>query len=112
MKMPPQFQQLIKEMQKIQKRLEEAQKQLEEKTVTVQVGGGMVTVTANGKQEIISIEIEKEIINPDEKEILEDLVIAGVNEAIKKAKEMVEEELAKITGGLKLPSGLNIPGLF
>jgi DNA-binding YbaB/EbfC family protein len=111
MKIPPQFQQLVKEMQKIQKKLEETQKQLEEKTVTVQVGGGMVTVTANGKQEIISVEIEKELINPEEKEILEDLIIAGVNEALKKSKEMVEEELTKITGGLKLP-GLNLPGLF
>jgi DNA-binding YbaB/EbfC family protein len=111
MKIPPQFQQLVKEMQKIQKKLEETQKQLEEKTVTVQVGGGMVTVTANGKQEIISVEIEKELINPEEKEILEDLIIAGVNEALKKSKEMVEEELTKITGGLKFP-GLNLPGLF
>ncbi|AEH23087.1 UPF0133 protein ybaB [Thermodesulfobacterium geofontis OPF15] len=111
MKIPPQFQQLFKEMQKIQKKLEETQKQLEEKTVTVQVGGGMVTVTANGKQEILSIEIEKELINPEEKEMLEDLIIAGVNEALKRSKEMVEEELSKITGGLKLP-GLNLPGLF
>ncbi|PMP69189.1 MAG: hypothetical protein C0190_00445 [Thermodesulfobacterium geofontis] len=111
MKIPPQFQQLVKEMQKIQKKLEETQKQLEEKTVTVQVGGGMVTVIANGKQEILSIEIEDELINPEEKEMLKDLIVAGVNEALKKSKEMVEEELAKITGGLKFP-GLNIPGLF
>jgi DNA-binding YbaB/EbfC family protein len=111
MKIPPQFQQLFKEMQKIQKKLEETQKQLEEKTVTVQVGGGMVTVTANGKQEILSIEIDRELINPEEKEMLEDLIIAGVNEALKRSKEMVEEELSKITGGLKLP-GLNLPGLF
>ncbi len=111
MKLPPQFQQLFKEMQKIQKKLEETQKQLEEKTVTVQVGGGMVTVTANGKQEIISIQIENELINPEEKEMLEDLVVAGVNEALKRAKEMIEEELTKITGGLKIP-GLNLPGFF
>lgn len=111
MKIPPQFQQLFKEMQKIQKKLEETQKQLEEKTVTVQVGGGMVTVTANGRQEIISIQIEDELVNPEEKEMLEDLIIAGVNEALKRSKEMVEEEIAKITGGLKLP-GLNIPGFF
>ena len=111
MKLPPQFQQLVKEMQKIQKKLEETQKQLEEKTVTVQVGGGMVTVTANGKQEIISIQIENELRNPEEKEMLEDLVVAGVNEALKRAKEMIEEELTKITGGLKIP-GLNLPGFF
>jgi len=111
MRIPPQFQQLFKEMQKIQKKLEETQKQLEEKTVTVQVGGGMVSVTANGKQEIISIQIEDELVNPEEKEMLEDLIIAGVNEALKRAKEMVEEEIAKITGGLKFP-GLNLPGMF
>ncbi|MCD6489871.1 MAG: YbaB/EbfC family nucleoid-associated protein [Thermodesulfobacterium sp.] len=111
MRIPPQFQQLLKEMQKVQKKLEETQKQLEEKTVTVQVGGGMVTVTANGKQEIISIQIEDELVNPEEKEMLEDLIIAGVNEALKRAKEMVEEEIAKITGGLKFP-GLNLPGMF
>ncbi len=111
MKLPPQFQQLVKEMQRIQKKLEETQKQLEEKTVTVQVGGGMVTVTANGRQEIISIQIENELINPEEKEMLEDLVVAGVNEALKRAKEMIEEELTKITGGLKIP-GLNFPGFF
>lgn len=111
MKLPPQFQQLFKEMQRIQKKLEETQKQLEEKTVTVQVGGGMVTVTANGKQEIISIQIENELINPEEKEMLEDLIVAGVNEALKRAKEMIEEELTKITGGLKIP-GLNLPGFF
>ena len=111
MKLPPQFQQLVKEMQRIQKKLEETQKQLEEKTVIVQVGGGMVTVTANGRQEIISIQIENELINPEEKEMLEDLVVAGVNEALKRAKEMIEEELTKITGGLKIP-GLNFPGFF
>lgn len=106
----PQFQQLLREMQKIQKKLEEIQKELEEKTVTVQVGGGMVSVTANGKQEIISIEIEREIINPEEKEILQDLIVAGVNEALKKAREMIEEEFSKITGGFKLPSGFKWPG--
>ncbi len=111
MRIPPQFQQILKEVQKIQKKLEEAQKELEEKTVTVQVGGGMVTVTANGKQEIVSVKIEEELLNPEEKEMLEDLVLAGVNEALKKAKEMVEEELSKITGGLKMP-GLGFPGLF
>ncbi|RLG13016.1 YbaB/EbfC family nucleoid-associated protein [Candidatus Pacearchaeota archaeon] len=112
MKLPPQFQQLLKEMQRMQKKLEEVQKQLEEKTITVQVGGGMVSVTVNGKQEIISVEIEKELINPEEKEMLEDLIVAGVNEALKRSKEMVEEEIAKITGGLKLPGGFNFPGLF
>ncbi len=110
MAIPPQLHQFLKEMQKIQKKLEETQKELEEKTVTVQVGGGMVSVTANGRQEIISIEIEKEIINPEEKEMLQDLIVAGVNEALKRAREMIEEELSKMTGGLKLPGGLKFPG--
>lgn len=112
MKLPPQFQQMLKEVQKIQKKLEEVQKELEEKTVTVQVGGGMVTVTANGKQEIVSIEIERELLNPEEKEMLEDLVLAGVNEALRRAKEMIENEIAKVTGGLKFPGGFPFSGLI
>ncbi len=112
MRMPPQFQQLFREMQKIQKKIEETQKMLEEKEITVQVGGGMVTVRVNGKQEILGIEIDDELINPEEKEMLQDLIVAGVNEAIRKSKEMVEEELSKITGGLKLPGNFNLPGLF
>ncbi|MEZ0343236.1 MAG: YbaB/EbfC family nucleoid-associated protein [Caldimicrobium sp.] len=110
MQLPKELQKLFKEVQKMQKKMEEVSKELETRTITAQVGGGMVKVTANGKQEIISVEIEEELLKPEEKEMLEDLIVAGVNEALKKAKEMVEEELAKITGGLALPPGFKLPG--
>lgn len=110
MQLPKELQKLFKEVQKMQKKIEEASKELEEKRVTVQVGGGMVRVTANGRQEILSIEIEEELLKGEEKEMLQDLIVAGVNEALKQAKAMVEEELAKITGGLALPPGFKLPG--
>ncbi|MCS7149696.1 MAG: YbaB/EbfC family nucleoid-associated protein [Caldimicrobium sp.] len=110
MTLPKELQKLFKEVQRIQKRMEETAKELEEKTVTAQVGGGMVKVTANGRQEILSIEIEEELLKPEERDMLQDLIVAGVNEALKKAKALVEEEMAKITGGLALPPGFKIPG--
>lgn len=110
MQLPKELQKLFKEVQKIQKKMEEVSKELEGKTVTVQVGGGMLKVVANGKQEILAVEIEEELLKADEKEMLQDLIVAGVNEALKKAKEMVEEEMAKITGGLALPPGFKLPG--
>jgi DNA-binding YbaB/EbfC family protein len=110
MQLPKELQKLFKEVQRMQKKMEEVSKELETRTVTAQVGGGMVKITANGKQEIISIEIEEELLKPEEREMLQDLIVAGVNEALKRAKEMVEEELAKITGGLALPPGFKFPG--
>jgi len=111
MQLPKDFQKLLKEVQKMQRRLEEASRELEEKTVEAQVGGGMVRVVANGRQEILSVEIEEELLKPEEKEMLQDLIVVGVNEALKKAKMMIEEELTKITGGLPLPPGFKLPGL-
>lgn len=108
--LPKELQKLFKEVQRMQKKMEETAKELEEKTVTAQVGGGMVKVTANGRQEILAIEIEEELLKPEEKEMLQDLLVAGVNEALKKAKAMMEEEIAKITGGLNLPPGFKLPG--
>jgi len=110
MALPKELQKLFKEVQRMQKKIEEMQKELETKEVEAQVGGGMVRVVANGRQEIIRIEIEKELINPEEKEMLEDLIVAGVNEALRKAKAMVKEELSKLTGGLPLPPGFKLPG--
>jgi len=110
MSLPRELQKLFKEVQRMQQRIEEMQKELETKEIEVQVGGGMVKVVANGRQEIIRIEIEKELINPEEKEMLEDLIVAGVNEALRKVKAMVEEELLKLTGGLPLPPGFKLPG--
>jgi hypothetical protein len=76
-----------------------------EKTVEASVGGGMVTVVANGKQQVMSVKIDPEVVNRDDVEMLEDLVTAAVNDALKRAQEMVSEEIGKVTGGL------NIPGL-
>jgi DNA-binding YbaB/EbfC family protein len=77
--------------------------------VEATAGGGMVTVVANGKQEIVSIKIDREVINPEDAQMLEDLVLAASNEALRKSKEMVQAEMGKITAGLKIP-GLG-PGL-
>jgi DNA-binding YbaB/EbfC family protein len=80
-----------------------------ERTVEVSSGGGMVTVVVNGKQELVSIRIEPEVIDRDDPEMLQDLVMAAVNDGLTKAKNMVNEEMGKLTKGMNLP---NIPGLF
>ena len=98
---------MMKQVQDIQGRINSMQDQLKEKTVKTTSGGGMVTVTANGKQEIISINISPEIIDPNDISMLQDLVTAAVNTALKSSKDMMQEELSKITGGIKIP-GLNL----
>ncbi len=90
----------------MQNRLAQIQEEMAQKTVEASSGGGMVTVVANGRQEILSVKIEPEVVNPDDVEMLQDLVQAAVNDALRKAQEMVSQEMAKVTGGLK------IPGLF
>ncbi len=97
---------LMKQAQKMQARILKIQEEMAEKTVEGTAGGGMVTVTANGRQEILSIKIEQEVVDPEDIEMLQDLVLAAVNEALKKAREMMAAEMQKITGGM------NIPGLF
>jgi len=104
--MPPQMQQLMKQVQKIQKKMAELQEELAQRTVSASAGGGMVTAVVNGRQELVSLKIDPEVLNPEEKEMLEDLIVAAVNEALRRSQEMVQEEMSKITGGLK------IPGLF
>jgi hypothetical protein len=73
------------------------------KTVEASSGGGMVSVTVNGRQEVLSIKIEPEVVNPEDVEMLQDLIQAAVNDALRKAQEMVSQEMAKVTGGLKIP---------
>lgn len=101
---------MLKQIQKMQAEMEKTQAELANKIVSEESGGGMVKATANGKKEILSIEIEPEIINSGDKEMLEDLVVAAVNKALESAGKLAEEELANVTKGM-IPPGLNIPGL-
>ena len=97
---------LMKQAQQMQEKLLKMQEELATRTIEASAGGGMVTVTVNGKSEVMSIKIEKEVVDPEDVDMLEDLVAAAVNEALRKAQEMMQEEMSKVTGGLK------IPGLF
>lgn len=100
---------IMKQAQKMQQEMAKIQEELAQKKVEAASGGGMVTVEANGQQEILSIKIDPEVINPDDKEMLEDLVLSAVNEASRKAKDLMKSELAKVTGGLNLPPGIGMP---
>ena len=97
---------VIKQAQKMQEEMEKVQYELEDKTVETTSGGSAVTVVVNGKKELVSIKISPEAVDPDDVETLEDLVMAAVNDGIKKADEMMAEGMSAVTGGL------NIPGLF
>lgn len=97
---------MMKQVQKAQKQMEELQAQLEEKEVEASVGGGAVVAVANGKKQIVSITIDKDVVDPDDVEMLQDLILAAVNEALRIAEEYVSKEMGKITGGM------SIPGLF
>ena len=97
------FGNLMKEAQKLQAQMEAIQAEAAKKRVEATAGGGMVTVGANGKQEILSIKIDREVINPDDAQMLEDLVLAACNEALRKSREMVQAEMGKLTAGLKIP---------
>jgi len=94
---------MMKQAQKMQAKIMKIQEEMGERSVEASSGGGMVTVTANGKQEILSIRIEPEVVDPEDVEMLQDLVAAAVNEALKKAQEMMAEEMAKVTGGMNIP---------
>lgn len=96
---------IMKQAQKIQEKFAQIQEELAGKTVEATSGGGMVKVVANGKQEIISIKIDPEVVSKDDVEMLEDLVLAAVNEARKRADELAKNEVAKLTGGL-VPPGM------
>ncbi|WP_427337660.1 YbaB/EbfC family nucleoid-associated protein [Caloranaerobacter sp. DY30410] len=98
------FNNMMKQVQKMQKEIAKLQKELEEREVEASSGGGAVTVKANGKKEILDITIDKDVVDPDDIEMLQDLILAAVNEALRKADDMVTSEMQKITGGM--------PGLF
>jgi DNA-binding YbaB/EbfC family protein len=97
---------MMKQVQKMQKEMAKLQEEVEQRTVEASAGGGAVTVVATGKKEIVSITIKPEVIDPDDAEMLQDLITAAVNEAIRQADEMLGKEMGKITGGLNLPGGL------
>lgn len=94
---------MMKQAQKLQARMFKLQEELAEKTVESAAGGGMVKVVANGRQQIISIRIEKEVVNPEDVDMLQDLLLAAVNDALTKSQEMVAAEMGKLTGGLSIP---------
>ena len=97
------FGNIMKEAQKLQQQMEALQAEVGKKKVQATAGGGMATVEANGKQEILSIKIDREVINPEDAQMLEDLVLAACNEALRQSREMVQAEMGKLTAGLKIP---------
>ncbi|NOR04699.1 MAG: YbaB/EbfC family nucleoid-associated protein [Deltaproteobacteria bacterium] len=101
--MQPNMKEMMRQAQRLQAKMGQLQSELATKEIEASVGGGMVKAVANGKPEIVSITIEKEVVDPEDVEMLQDLVVAAVNEALTRSKEMVEGEMAKLTGGLKLP---------
>ncbi len=109
MKGMPNMGQIMKQAQQFQSRMAKLQEELSEQTVEASAGGGMVTVVANGRQELLSIHIEQEVIDPDDAEMLQDLIMAAVNDALSRAKNMMNEEMEKLTKGLNIPG---MPGLL
>ena len=97
------FGNMMREAQKLQQQMAALQEEVGKRTVEATAGGGRVTVTPNGKQEIVSIKIDPEVVSKDDVQMLEDLVLAAANEALRKSRELVQQELGKLTGGLKIP---------
>ncbi len=108
MKGIPNMGNLLKQAQKFQSEIAKLQEELGDRTVEASSGGGMVSVVVNGRQEILSINIDPEVINPDDPDMLKDLILAAVNDGLSRAKNMVNEEMGKLTSGLNIPK---IPGL-
>jgi DNA-binding YbaB/EbfC family protein len=97
---------MMKQAQQLQSKMLKLQEEMADKTVETSSGGGMVKVIANGRQQVLSIQIEKEVVDPDDVEMLQDLILAAINDALIKSQEMATQEMSKLTGGL------NIPGLI
>lgn len=98
--MPGNMNNLMKQAQKMQRQMEETTKALEEKEVTASAGGGAVEVTVSGKKEVVKVSLKEEVVDPDDIEMLEDLIVAATNEALRKIEEVSQAEMSKITGGL------------
>jgi hypothetical protein len=97
------MQKMMKQAQKMQAKMAKMQEELEEKTLEATAGGGAVKVVVNGKQEIVDLQIDPEVVDPDDVEMLEDLVLAAVNQGMREIQEMVNDEMGKVTGGMNLP---------
>lgn len=97
---------LMKQAQQMQERMKKLQEEAGNKTVEASSGGGMVTVVANGRQEVLSIKIDKSVVDPGDVEMLQDLVTAAVNEALRKSQELMKDEMGRLTSGMGLPPGL------
>jgi len=104
--MSKQFGQILQQAKKMQEKLVKMQEEVANKTVEAQSGGGMVSCVVNGKQEVLSLKISEEIWEEKDKELLEDLVMAAINEGLDKSREMLQEEMAKVTGGMQMPFGM------
>ncbi|MCX7822850.1 MAG: YbaB/EbfC family nucleoid-associated protein [Syntrophobacterales bacterium] len=102
---------LIGPIKAFQEKMERVQEELEQKTVEASSGGGMVTVVINGKLELVDITIDPQVVNPQDLDMLEDLIIAAVNDGLKRAQELMAREISKLAGGINIP-GLNVPGLL
>ena len=107
--MNPQYQKMMKQVQDMQKKMAKAQEELAVETVEASAGGGMVTVVVTGSLEVREVRIDPDAVDPDDVEMLQDLVIAATNEALRAAQALAQQKLGGATGGLDLP---NIPGLF
>lgn len=101
-----QMQNMLKKAKKMQEELQKKQEELKKQTVDVSVGGGAVSLTMNGEKQITTLKIAKDAIDPEDPEMLEDLITTAVNEAGKKADEMVQKSMSQVTGGLGLPGGM------
>ena len=103
---------LMRQAQKLQEEMMKAQEEAKKKTVEATAGGGMVTVVANGAGTLVSIKIEKDVVNPDDVDMLQDLVLAAANEALRRAQELVSEDMSKLTGGMQLPGLGGLGNMF
>jgi hypothetical protein len=97
---------MMKQAQQMQQKMERVQQEMEKQEVEASAGGGMVTVVVNGKQQVLSIKIDPSAVDPQDVDMLQDLIMVAMNEAIRKSQDMMQQEMSKLTGGL------NIPGLF
>jgi len=100
---------MMKQAAAMQKNIQKMQEELEGRTVEFSSGGGMITVVANGSAEVDSIKIDPKVVDPEDVEMLEDLVLSAVDGALKAAKDMVSQEMSKLTAGMGLPAGMNLP---